>query len=206
MRIVDLTHPITDRMPVYFPWHPATEITQTANYSRNQCVVHKITIGTHTGTHVDAPLHIFEGMRAIDEYDLNLLFGDAQIVDVSPREPRQPITLLELKGKNIRPGIGVILKTGWDSEFGKPDYYATYPPLSNEAAELLVTLKVPFLAADTPYTLDVHKILLKHGIPLITNLNNTENLTEGTVKLITAPLPIKGGDGSPARVLAIIEK
>jgi arylformamidase len=203
MTIVDLTHPITDRIPIYFPWHPGTSIEQTANYAENQCVVHKLSIGTHTGTHVDAPVHIFEGMNAIDEYDLNLWYADAQVLDFTPRRPRQNITLAEFRHKGIKSGVGVIMKTGWDVHFGSPDYYKTYPPIDNDAAEYLVEKEIPFLASDTPFTLDLHKILLKHGIPLITNLNNTSKLTAGIVKLITAPLPIKGADGSPARVLAI---
>ncbi len=205
MTIVDLTHPITDSIPIYFPWHPGTSVEQTANYAENQCVVHKLSIGTHTGTHVDAPVHIFEGMHAIDEYDLNLWYADAQVLDFTPRQPRQNITLAEFRQKGIKPGVGVIVKTGWDVHFGSHDYYKTYPPIDNDAAEYLVEKKIPFLASDTPFTLDLHKILLKRGIPLITNLNNTSKLAPGIVKLITAPLPIKGADGSPARVLAIID-
>ena len=205
MKIIDLTHPITDEIPVYFPWHPATRIEQTATYSENQCVVHRLSIGTHSGTHVDAPMHIFEGMHAIDEYDLNLFYADAQVLDFTPRADREVITKSEFEKKDVRAGVGVIVKTGWDVRFGSSDYYRTYPPIENEAAEYLVEKKIPFLASDTPYTLDVHKILLKHGIPLITNLNNTSRLKAGIVKLITAPLPIKGADGSPARVLALSE-
>ena len=89
MRIIDLTHPITDSIPVYFPWHPPTVIEQTADYQRNQCVVHRLSIGTHTGTHVDAPRHIFEGMHSIDEYDLNLWYADAQVLDFTPRQKAQ---------------------------------------------------------------------------------------------------------------------
>lgn len=98
----------------------------------------------------------------------------------------------------------MILKTGWDKNFGREDFYATYPPLAVDAAEYLVSLGIRAVASDTPFTLDVHKILLKEGIPLITNLNNTSLLKRGTVRLIAAPLLIKGGDGAPARVLAVI--
>ncbi len=192
-------------MPVYFPWHPSTVIEQTANYSDNQCVVHKLSIGTHTGTHVDAPVHIFEGMFAIDEYDLNLWYADAQVADFTPRLRSQSITKVEMQGRSLKEPIGVILKTGWDKFFGQQDYYQTYPPLSDEAAEFLVEKHTPFVASDTPFPLSVHKILLKGGIPLITNLNNTSALMPGIVKLITAPLPIKGADGSPARVLAVVD-
>jgi kynurenine formamidase len=101
--------------------------------------------------------------------------------------------------------MGVVIKTGWDKNFGREDYYRTYPPISNDAAEFLAEQEISVLAADTPFTLDVHKILLKKGIPLITNINNTDRLPEGRVRLIAAPLLIRGGDGAPARVLAVLE-
>ena len=66
-------------------------------------------------------------------------------------------------------------------------------------------MKVPILAADTPFSLDVHYIILKRGIPLVTNINNTGQLKDGMIKLIAAPLLIQGSDGAPARVLAVVE-
>jgi len=203
MTVVDLTHPISTEMPVYFPWHPKTEIERTATYKENRCEVRRLSIGSHSGTHIDAPSHVFEGMPTLDQYDPALWYADAQVLDFTGRAPGQEITRDELRAKFNRKGMGVVVKTGWDVRFGEKDYYATYPPLSTEAAEYLVEMGIPVLAADTPFTLDVHYIILKHGIPLITNLNNTGRLAEGFIKLISAPLLIKGGDGAPARVLAV---
>ena len=205
MRVIDLTHPISADMRVYFPWHPATGVEQTATYREHLCVVRRLTIGTHSGTHVDAPSHIFEGMPTLDEYDPNLWYCQARVVDLTPRRAQQEITPEELRARGLTPGIGVILKTGWDTRFGEADYYKTYPPLSNSGAEYLASLPIPVLAADTPFTLDVHRILLKRGIPLITNIANTGRLPEGTVRLIAAPLLIAGGDGAPARVMAVTD-
>jgi kynurenine formamidase len=205
MKIVDLTHPVSGDVPVYFPWHPPTRLEQTANYKDHKCVVTRVSVGTHSGTHIDAPSHVLEGMPTIDQYDPGLWFVDAQVVDFSPREPGKAITVGEIRTRVSTKGVGVIIKTGWDKYFGREDYYKTYPPLSNEAAEFLVTMNVPVIAADTPYTLDVHYIFLRRGIPLITNINNTGDLREGLVKLIAAPLLIRGGDGAPARVLAVID-
>lgn len=205
MRVIDLTHPITDHLPTYFPWHPETKLEPTANYREHKCVVTRLTIGTHSGTHIDAPAHVLEGMPTMDRYDPKLWFVDAQVLDFTPREPRKPIQAEEIRRKLKRSSVGVIIKTGWDKHFGEKDYYATYPPLSPEAAQVLVDKKVPVIAADTPYTLDVHYICLKQGIPLITNINNSDLLKEGMVKLIAAPLLIENGDGAPARVLAVIK-
>lgn len=204
MTVIDLTHPIHEKMPVYFPWHPGTEIRKTANFKDHHCEVTRLSIGTHSGTHIDAPSHVFESMPTIDQYNPSLWYVDAQVLDFTPRTTRQEITAEEVRSKLKKKNIGVILKTGWDVHFGKEDYYKTYPPLSNAAAEFLLEMEIPVLAADTPYTLDVHYILLKKGIPLITNINNTAKLKEGMVKLIAAPLLIQGGDGAPARVLAVI--
>jgi len=205
MRVIDLTHPISSETPVYFPWHPKTEVIKTANFAEHRCEVTRLTIGSHTGTHIDAPSHVVQGMPTLDEYDPTLWFVDAQVLDFTPRAPRQEITEEEMRAKVKRKGVAILLKTGWDTHFGKEDYYASYPPISNRAAEFLVSMGIPVLAADTPFTLDVHHILLKKGIPLITNVNNTSQLKEGMIKLIAAPLLIKRGDGAPARVLGVLE-
>jgi len=205
MRVVDLTHPITAEIPVYFPWHPPTVLERTATYKENRCEVRRLSIGTHSGTHIDAPSHVFEGKPTLDQYDPGLWYVDAQVLDFTPREPGKVISKEEIAAKLKLKGVGVVIKTGWDAEFGKKDYYKTYPPLSTHAAEFLVEMNVSVVAADTPYTLDVHYVLLNHGIPLVTNLNNTGQLKEGMIKLIAAPLLIKGSDGAPARVLAVIE-
>ncbi len=205
MRVIDLTHPITAQTPVYFPWHPPTALECTATYKENRCEVLRLSIGTHTGTHIDAPSHVLEGKPTLDQYDPGLWYVDAQVLDFTPREPRKEISREEVAAKLSRKGVGVVIKTGWDKEFGKIDYYKTYPPLSTSAAQFLVEMNVSVIAADTPYTLDVHYVLLERGIPLVTNLNNTGRLKAGIIKLIAAPLLIKGSDGAPARVLAVIE-
>ncbi len=203
--VIDLTHPISSSIPVYFPWHPPTVIEETAHYEENLCQVHRVSMGTHTGTHIDAPSHIFAGALTLDQYDPHLWISEAQVLDFTPRMAGQHIDVAELRAKKIRQGMSVIIKTGWSQFFGQTDYYRTYPPLTNAAAGYLVESGVPLVAADTPYTLDVHRILLQHNIPLVTNINNTDRLTEGFVRLFAAPLLIAGGDGAPARVFALLE-
>ncbi len=127
------------------------------------------------------------------------------VLDFTGRAPREAISRAEMKAKGVEKGLGVLIKTGWDRHFGRVDYYATYPPISNDAAEFLSELPVLVVAADTPFTLDAHKIFLKKGIPLITNIANTDQLPEGRMRLIAAPLLVRGGDGAPARVLGVLE-
>lgn len=205
MKIIDLTHPLSSSLPVYFPWHPKTELVKTANFPEHRCEVTRLTVGTHTGTHIDAPSHVIEGARRLDQYDPHLWVRETMVLDFTPREPRREITRKELESKLKRKGVGVLIKTGWDVYFGSEEYYKTYPPLSADGAEFLVEMEVPILAADTPYTLDVHYICLQKGIPLVTNINNSSRLYEGFMTMIAAPLLIEGGDGAPARVFAVLD-
>ncbi len=205
MRVIDLTHPISSDLPAYFPWHPKTEIAQTATYEKQSCEVRRVSVGTHSGTHIDAPSHIFPGFPTIDLYDPGLWYSEVMVLDFTGRAPREAISGAEVRAKGVERGLGVLFKTGWDSHFGRDDYYATYPPISSEAAEFLSELPVLVVAADTPFSLDVHRIFLRKGIPLITNIANTDRLPEGRLRLIAAPLLVRGGDGAPARVLAVLE-
>jgi arylformamidase len=203
MRIIDLTHPIYHGMPVYFPWHPPTEMVQTSNYEEHKCLVHRLSIGTHSGTHIDAPSHIFPGMHHIDAYDLSYWYCEAQVVDFTPRKPNEDISAGEMEAKTIEEGLGVIVRTGWDEYFGRGDFYKTYPALTVEAGAVLIMKNVKYLAADTPFSMEIHRMFLSRGKPLITNLRNLGALTKRRVRVVAAPLLLREGDGAPARVFAI---
>ena len=62
--------------------------------------------------------------------------------------------------------------------------------------------QIPFLAADTPFNWDIHKMFLSAGKPLMTNLNNLDRISRSRVRLYAFPLLLENGDGAPARVIA----
>jgi len=132
------------------------------------------------------------------------LVPETQVLDFTPREAKKEITKDEVKGKLKLQGVGVLVKTGWMYISARPITIQHIRHLAR-SCRILCEMNVPLLAADTPFTLDVHYIILKHGIPLVTNINNTGQLKEGMIKLIAAPLLIRGSDGAPARVLAVVE-
>jgi arylformamidase len=144
-------------------------------------------------------------MHHIDAYDLSFWYSEAQILDFTPRRANERITRREMEEKEVEEGIGVIVRTDWDVCFGREDYYKTYPAISTEAGEILIKKNVKYIAADTPFTMDVHKMFLSRGKPLITNLRNLKEIRRPRIRLIAAPLLLKDGDGAPARVLAIEE-
>ena len=97
-RIVDLTMPIHEGMQT-FPshWHPTVEITQLGRHGIENRETRKIVLGTHTGTHIDAPRHFVAGGRTVDRIDLAQINGRATLLDMSHVPPRTGIELPELE-------------------------------------------------------------------------------------------------------------
>ena len=216
-KIVDLTFPIHEGMTT-FPghWHPMVEITQMGRHGIENRETRKILFGTHTGTHVDAPSHFIEGGRTIDEVPLERLMGPATVVRLQECAPLQEVSLEQLK-RAVGAGKDriLLLRYDWSRQWGKLDYYRSYPFLSDAAARWIVARGTQVLGMDTPSSDNPahcmhadpdspnHKILLGAGIILVEYLCNLDKLKSRRVEFSAMPLKIRGADGSPARCLAI---
>jgi arylformamidase len=217
MKIVDLSLPIEEGM-MTFPshWHPMVEITILGRHGIEGRETRKLVLGTHTGTHTDAPLHFVPKGRGIDELDLNILVGPATVVNFAPAQPLQKIDISDLQkklGTSVPPRL--ILRTDWSEYFGQMPFYSEYPFFSENAARWLVDNGVRLIAMDTPSPDNPahsrasgndspnHKVLLGAGVVLVEYLCNLKSLTAAEVELVVLPLKVKGGDGSPARCIAM---
>lgn len=186
-----------------------------------------ISFFTHTGTHMDAPIHFKENAWSIDQIPLDRLYGEGVVLDIPKGEleeigPRD----LEEAEPNIKEGDIVIINTGWHdnfcgpvTDFDRAKYYASKNPgITKEGAEWLVNKKVKvvgvdFLGVDHPkywYAGEgswiVHQILLGNNIPMIQGMGGDLDKITGNRCIITCP-PVKLVKGSafPVRVLAIKE-
>lgn len=215
-RIVDLTLPVHEGMPTYpRPWHSRVEITQLGRYGTEGRLTHRVTLGTHTGTHVDAPCHFLPDSSGVNSIPLKWLVGQARKIDIDLKEdpiPEKGINrhvIKKLLGKH-KPAR-LILATGWDVHFGGLDYYEKSPWLTMGAAELLVETGVRLLGIDFPSPEQtgnglVHKYLLGRGVCLVEYLCRLDQLKTEQFELIVMPLKLSGSiDGAPARVVAIEE-
>ncbi len=216
-RIIDLSFPIHEGMTT-FPshWHPMVEISQLGRHGIEDRESRKLVIGTHTGTHVDAPLHFVRGGTTIDKLPLDLMTGPASLVDLlaaGKEEVGLPALKAALKGK--RPARRLLLRWRWSKHWGAMRYYTEAPYLSVEACRWLAASGVRLLGTDTP-SIDCHdhgwrtandapnhRALLGRGLFLIEYLNNLDKLRKTAFELTVAPLNILGADGAPARVLAV---
>ena len=218
-KIIDLTMEINEGMQT-FPthWHPFVEITQLGRHGIENRETRKVTLGTHTGTHVDAPKHFIKNAGAVDKIPLDQLMGKASLIDLTEFSDNKKVSKNNLKiaigKKDIRK---ILLHFGWDKKLGTNDYYTKNPFISEEAAEWLVNEGCHLVGMDTPMPDDpknnrdscndspVHKILLSNNVVLVEYLVNLNLINQNTFFLVVSPLKIKDADGSPARVVAILE-
>ncbi len=210
--IIDLSVPLENDMPVY-PGDPTPDFKATRTLEEHGVLVTKMQLGTHTGSHMDAPLHFIAGGESIDELDLKKIVTEAIVLDLSNKEMGSAITIEDLEkfSDSIRKGDGVLLFTGTSKLWGDESILRNFTYIDPNAARWLVDKKVSIVGidclsvekynADAPET---HKTLLSAGIPLIETLSsNLEKIAGERVLLIALPLKIKGRDAAPARVIAI---
>ena len=165
---------------------------------------------------MDAPIHFGVTNQTIDQLPVDKLMGEAWVVNVDPVEPRlliEPHHLGDV-AEELQPGESLIIRTGWSQYYGQPAYRDELPRISENLARWCVDRKVRMLGVEPPSVADVnnakelttvHKILLAAGIIIIEGLTNLDKISRDKVTLVALPLKITGGDGAPARVLAIEE-
>jgi arylformamidase len=218
-KIIDISITIEEGMTTYpTMWHPFVEITQLGRLGIEQRESRKLVMGTHTGTHIDAPRHFIEGGQTVESIPLDQLIGSAVVLNFSHLEKYHEITLGELKkALDGEEPERIIFRFDWSEYLQTPEYYVSHPFLSEAAARYLVEIGVKLIAMDSPMPDNpkdgkgtendspVHKILLGNNIIIVEYLTNLSSITRKQVDLVVAPLKIKDGDGSPARCFIIEE-
>jgi kynurenine formamidase len=205
MRIVDLTMTIQEGMVTY-PGHPHVEITQLARFGYEGKETRKLVLGTHTGTHVDAPRHFIEGGKTVDDIPLDVLCGPARLFDYSHD------SMGANPPKTCRSMERVLLRFDGDKRLGTFGYYKNQPWVTEHFAHWIIDSGCKLVGLDTPMpdsyedidTMPIHKLLLGAGIVIVEYMVNLASIQAETFQLIVAPLKVKDGDGAPARCFAIV--
>lgn len=209
MSFYDITIPLTNEMPTY-PGDPGIQIRDwyslAAGHPAN--VTH-LSLGAHTGTHVDAPAHFIEGAGKVDSLELNALIGPAQLIDV-------PKDLLSVDrtfvAERLSSGIKRVLFKTRNSTFWNEDateFRQDFTYLEFAAAKYLVDHGVQVVGIDYlsieqfgQKQHETHLALLSHGVVILEGLALAA-VPEGLYELICLPMRIRSGkgDGSPARAV-----
>jgi arylformamidase len=207
-KIRDLTRTISTDMPGV-----ALDVARTLEKDGwNATTLH---IYSHAGTHVDAPKHFGIEGKTVDEIPLTDFIGPAFMLNLEGLKPRHLIVLSDLgELKNeLKEGDSLIIKTGWSKYYYNPEYFRDQlPRIGEELAKWCVSRKIKVLGVEPPSVADVnnleevtriHQILLSGGIRIVEGLTNLESIKNNNFLLMVLPLKISGGDGAPARAMAI---
>jgi len=212
-RYYDLSNPIWAEMPFY-PASFAAQIEQVSSVEEGGFNVHKMTIATHHGTHVDAPRHYSNQGTPLEELDLSRFMGEGVVLDLTFKEIGSGIGAQDLEkyAQLVREGDIVILYTGCSEHLGEPWLNWKYTYVDRSGAEWLVSKKVKSVGIDF-FSIDqygdrsnpAHTVFLGNGIPLIEEISSqAKQLAGHRIYLICLPLRVMAGDGAPARVIAYL--
>ena len=202
---IDITVPLHNHM-VHWPGDTSVEISRVTDVEYGDShTLSNIVMGSHSGTHMDAPLHYIRGGKSIDEMPLDTVVGEARVIEIQDTKSIKPAELIR---HNINPGDRILFKTQNSSRVWETDeFIEDFIYITKEAADYLVEREVRLVGVDYlsvgGYKKDgaeVHKTLLGNGIWIIEGLD-LSLVQQGTYDLVCLPLNITGGDGAPARVI-----
>ena len=164
-------------------------------------------LGAHSGTHIDAPMHFVADGASIDRVSLERLIGPARVLDIPDNV--QAIDATELGRHEWKGAARVLFRTrssrrGWMSS---PTFHHDFAYIAPDAAQLLADAGVRLVGIDylsaeqfgapAPLT---HRILLGKGIPIVEGLA-LEAVSAGDYELIVLPIKVAGHEGAPARAV-----
>jgi arylformamidase len=211
--IIDLSHSINNNISVY-PGTAQPQIKQLSTVQHEGFAEMSLVLNSHHATHIDAPYHMIEGGKTLDQFAPDTFTGTAFIVDCRALNQNEiSIDLLQAHARDLEQVDFVLLCTGWSKKWKTAQYLSDYPVLSTAAATWLSQLPIKGVGFDaiSPDKIDSlqypnHKILLGKELIIIENLTNLDLLTGEIFQLVCLPLKIEQADAAPARAVAILNK
>lgn len=202
MKIIDISLPVYPGMVIY-PRNPRVSFRWVKT---PHSWLTKATLGTHTGTHIDVPRHVFKNGWGVDKAPLEKLAGPCRVLDLV--RAKDTIRVADLVPFRIRAGERILAKTR-NSRLGFRKFYRDYVYLDGDAAAYLAKKKIALFGSDY---LSVkqrgssdnrpHTELLRKGIPIFEGLF-LRNVKPGRYMFVGLPLKLVGRDGAPARAILI---
>lgn len=204
MQIYDISMSIFNGMPVYKGKASKRPVIKVeSDFTSGAVFESKLEMNMHTGTHIDAPLHILEQGGTIDELDLHKVVTNCKVFDFKSIDDK--ISEANLAERNISEGDFVLLKTK-NSYFDILEDEFIY--LDKTGADYLANKKVIGVGIDalgierSQPEHETHKILLEAGSVVLEGLRLKE-IEEGEYLMVAAPLLVVGAEAAPVRALLI---
>lgn len=201
MKIHDITAPIFEGMPVYKnkpEKQPKLETVTNAHVTES-----RLSLDVHTGTHIDAPLHMMNEGKTFETISIEELVRNCKVFDLTHVDDR--ITAGDLEGLDIAKGDFVLFKTknSFDEEFNYDFIF-----VAKDAAEQLAEIGIAGVGIDAlgieraQEGHPTHKALMGKDIIIIEGLS-LKDVAQGEYFMVAAPLKLQGTDAAPARILLL---
>jgi arylformamidase len=202
---IDVSVPLRTGM-VHWPDNPPVKIDRVMDLERGDAAsVSSMSMGVHTGTHMDAPAHFQRGGVGIDQMPLEATLGLARVIEIG-----DPVSIkrAELEAAGLQPGERVLFRTRNSERCWQRDAFVEdFVFISRQAAAYLAERRVRTVGVDylsvggfREDAEETHLALLQAGIWVVEGLNLSA-VRAGTYEFICLPLRIAGGDGAPARAV-----
>ena len=200
--IYDVTVPLAPGLLVY-PGDPPFEIEPIQRLGAAPYNLSRMSLVTHTGTHVDAPAHFVPGGATVDALPPEILIGKARVIEILSRER---VERADLESQDLRDDLRILLKTRMSGQMLKSAFQEDHLYISRDAATYVAQAGLKLVgfdylsidrhgAADFP----AHHALLEAGVVIVEGLDLSE-VEPGEYDMTCLPLRVEGGDGAPARV------
>jgi arylformamidase len=202
-RIHDITVPLAPGLPAY-PGDPPVAIDAVQRAGDAPYGLARLSLTTHSGTHVDAPAHFVAGGTTVDALPLEILIGKSRVVEILGRER---VERADLEALDLRDDLRVLIKTRMSGQLLKPGYQEDHVYLTGDAAHYLAQAGLKLVGfdylsidrfGDTSYP--AHHALLGAGVVVVEGLDLSE-VQPGEYDMTCLPLRVGAGDGAPARVV-----
>lgn len=202
MKIYDITRTLSPSMVIY-PGNPPVEFEVFEGETSTHT---KVSFGTHTGTHIDAPKHVFKNGKGVDLISLNVLCGECRVLDL--RSVKESVKIQDLESYRIKKGERILVRTK-NSDNDYKEFISDYIYLDGDASDWLAEKEITLFGIDylsikkrggsdhRPHTSLLEKdILIFEGLDL-------RAIEEGEYMFVGLPLKLQGLDGSPVRAILI---
>lgn len=206
MKLYDISLPISNNLTVW-PGDSAISVTATMSILKgDNCNLTKIEMGTHVGTHIDAPSHFIKDGATIDAIPIETFIGPCLVVE---HDSESLIGKKDFQKCNLDGQSRILIKTRNSEQWAKKttSFDTNYIALGIEAAQYLIERNIRLVGIDylsiEAFQSDgsqVHKLLLKNNVTILEGLN-LSGIKAGIYELLCMPLNLQGCDGAPVRVL-----
>ena len=204
MKLIDVSVPLDASLPTY-PGNTPFSLEAIKRLARGESSnVSTVHMSAHTGTHVDAPRHFFDGAAGVDLLPLEMLIGRVRLIEIRSRKGIGPDELSDI---DLSEDVRVLIKTPNSRLWGSPEFNPDYVGVTEAGAKHLVGHGIKVLGVDYLSVeqfkqpgAPAHHVLLGGGTIVIEGLN-LRDVEPGVYEMFCLPLRIVGADGAPARVV-----